>query len=104
MIPDTAFRLVPAVPASFSPEYLCTLINLATFRPMIRQLASGSAASMPGISKGRLQKLRVALPPLAPQIAFTEQVQRLETLARHLDAAATKAEAMAAGLSAEVFA
>jgi hypothetical protein len=37
------------------------------------------------------------------QISFGERVSRLESLARHLDAAAAKAEAMAAGLSAEVF-
>jgi hypothetical protein len=37
------------------------------------------------------------------QISFGERVSRLETLARNLDAAAAKAEAMAAGLSAEVF-
>jgi type I restriction enzyme S subunit len=103
MIPDTVFRLVPATPNSFTPEYLCTLINLPTFRPAIRQLASGSAASMPGISKGRLQKLRVPLPTMTLQGAFAEQVHRLEAIARHLDAAAVKAEAMAAGLSAEVF-
>jgi type I restriction enzyme, S subunit len=103
MLPDTVFRLVPAKPASSSPEYLSTLINFTTFRPMIRQLASGSAASMPGISKGRLKKLRVPLPPLAQQMAFSDNVHRLEALARHLDAAAAKAEAMAASLSAEVF-
>jgi hypothetical protein len=40
---------------------------------------------------------------MALQVTFAEQVERLETLARHLDAAAAKAEAMAAGLSAEVF-
>ena len=34
MLPDTVFRLVPAGPASFQPEYLCTLINLASFRPV----------------------------------------------------------------------
>ena len=43
------------------------------------------------------------LPPLHLQTAFAEQASRLEFLARHLDAAAAKAEAMAAGLSAEVF-
>jgi len=32
-----------------------------------------------------------------------EQVQRIEALARRLDAAAAKAEAMAAALSAQVF-
>jgi type I restriction enzyme S subunit len=103
MLPDTVFRLVPAGPASFRPEYLCTLINLASFRPVIRQLASGSAASMPGISKGRLLKLRVPFPPMELQVTFAEQVERLQALGRHLDAAAAKAEAMATGLSAEVF-
>jgi type I restriction enzyme S subunit len=103
MLPDTIFRLVPAGPASFRPEYLCTLINLASFRPVIRQLASGSAASMPGISKGRLLKLRVPVPAMVLQVTFAERVERLQALGRHLDAAAAKAEAMATGLSAEVF-
>lgn len=43
------------------------------------------------------------LPSIPLQTAFAEQAQRLESLARHLDAAAAKADAMAAGLSAEVF-
>jgi hypothetical protein len=45
----------------------------------------------------------VPIPPQENQKAFTETANRLESLARHLDAAASKAEAMAAGLSAEVF-
>ena len=40
---------------------------------------------------------------MAPQLVFAEQVYRLEALARHLNAAAAKAEAMVAGLSAEIF-
>ncbi len=40
---------------------------------------------------------------MALQAAFSDQVHRLESLARRLDAAAAKAETMAAGLSAEVF-
>ena len=58
---------------------------------------------MPGISKGRLLKLRVPFPPMELQVTFAEQVERLQALARHLDGAAAKAEALAAGLSAEVF-
>ena len=42
-------------------------------------------------------------PHLGLQIAFAAQVHRLESLTHQLDAAAAKAEAMAAGLSAEVF-
>ncbi len=58
---------------------------------------------MPGTSKGKLLKLNVPVPPMALQAAFSDQVHRLESLARRLDAAAAKAETMAAGLSAEVF-
>jgi len=103
MLPDTIFRLCPATPARLAPRYLCELVNLASFRPSIRQLASGSAASMPGISKGRLLKLMIPLPPLPLQTSFAEEVTRIEAVARALDAAAAKAEAMAEALSAEVF-
>lgn len=37
------------------------------------------------------------------QVAFADQAKRLEATAHALDAAAAKAEAMAASLSAEVF-
>jgi type I restriction enzyme S subunit len=50
-----------------------------------------------------LKEVRVAVPPLPLQTAFAEQAQRLEATARALDTAAAKAEAMAAGLSVEVF-
>jgi type I restriction enzyme S subunit len=55
------------------------------------------------INKTQLGQLPVWVPPLPLQTAFAEQAHRLESFARHLDAAAAKAEAMAAGLSAEVF-
>lgn len=103
MLPDTIFRLVPSDPVRFLPRYVSTLVNLTSFRPTIRQLASGSASSMPGISKGRLSALEMPLPDLPLQTAFAEQAQRLEVTARALDVAAVKAEAMAIALSAQVF-
>lgn len=45
----------------------------------------------------------VFAPPIALQSVFAERIQRISALARHLDAAAAKAEAIAAGLSGEVF-
>ena len=50
-----------------------------------------------------LAKIRVPVPPLLLQIAFVEQAHRLEAIACAVDAAAAKAEAMVAALSAEVF-
>jgi type I restriction enzyme, R subunit len=48
-------------------------------------------------------QLPVWVPPLPLQSAFAQRASRIESLARHLDDAAAKAEAMAAGLSAELF-
>ena len=45
----------------------------------------------------------IVLPPMKIQAAFAEHVQRLESLTSHLDAAAAKADALSAALSAEVF-
>ncbi len=103
MLPDTIFRLVSSNPARFVRQYVSALINLPSFRPAIRQLASGSASSMPGISKGRLSALEIPVPDFPLQTAFAEQAQRLESLARALDTACAKAEAISAALSAEMF-
>lgn len=45
----------------------------------------------------------MACPPLPLQTAFAEQARRIEATARALDAAAVKAEAIAAALSHEIF-
>lgn len=58
---------------------------------------------MPGISKGRLLKLKVPIPPMALQTVFAERVHHLDSVAWNLDAAATKAGSIAAGISADVF-
>jgi type I restriction enzyme, S subunit len=50
-----------------------------------------------------LTELSLIDPPAALQVAFAKQVDRIEALACNLDAAAAKAEATAAALSAEVF-
>ena len=65
--------------------------------------ARAPQAAQKNINLQVLRGLEMICPPLGLQIAFAEQVHRLESLAHQLDAAAAKAEAMAAGLSAEVF-
>ncbi|MFG1238168.1 restriction endonuclease subunit S [Xanthobacter autotrophicus DSM 597] len=55
------------------------------------------------INKTQLGRLPVWVPPLPLQTAFAEQASRLDSLTRALDAAAAKADSMAAALSAEVF-
>ena len=55
------------------------------------------------ISQSSIAQFSFPLPPFTLQAAFAEQVQRLGVLARNLDAAAKKAEAMGAALATEVF-
>lgn len=88
--------------ARISPHYLwAVLLYDGSVRAQARSMANGQI--MEGWNMGIVRSMRLALPPLALQTAFAAQVQHIESLARHLDAAATKAEAMAAALSAEVF-
>jgi len=67
-------------------------------------LVRGSrAVAQPNINAPTIRAISVPLPPLPFQTAFAEQAARIEAGARALDAAAAKAEALAAALSAEVF-
>ena len=86
-----------------SPSYLWSFFNTRYMKRALFDTARG-AIGQANINAKELRAFRVAAPPLDLQAAFADQTQRLEALARHLDAAAAKAEAMAAGLSAEVFA
>jgi len=91
--------LVPGQP--LTPTFLRWLLQSAHgyLLGKIRESAHGTKK----LETAVLTTFPAMLPPLPLQVAFAEQAQRLEATARHLDAAAAKAEAMAAGLSAEVF-
>jgi type I restriction enzyme R subunit len=72
-----------------------------------REIAAGCRKLLVEMATGTGKTCTAAallpIPPLPLQTAFAEQAQRLEATARALDTAATKAEAMAAALSGEVF-
>jgi len=85
-----------------SPTYIWAFFNSTFIKRLLFDTARG-AIGQANINAKELRALRVAKPPLDLQIAFAEQAERLEFLASQLDAAAVKAEAMAAALSAEVF-
>ena len=84
------------------PAYLWAFFNTSHMKRVLFQTARG-AIGQANINAKELRVFPVATPPLPLQKTFAEQAQRLESLARALDAACAKAEAMAAGLSAEVF-
>lgn len=72
MMPDLIFRI--NTKQNCRKIYLWKLINHELFRSQIQNLASGSAKSMSNISKERLGKLHICLPPLDLQIEFEKFV------------------------------
>ena len=76
MMPDLIFRL--NVKASCNKIYLWQLINHDLFRPCIQNIANGSAKSMSNISKERLSKLNIPVPPAELQTQFADFVTQIE--------------------------
>jgi type I restriction enzyme S subunit len=78
MMPDLIFRL--NTKDNCHKVFLWQLINHKLFRGEIQNLASGSAKSMSNISKERLRKLVIALPPIELQIQFATFVHQVDKL------------------------
>jgi len=76
MMPDLIFRL--NTNDLCNKIYLWKLINLDRFRIKITDLASGSAKSMSNISKERLMKLVIPVPPIEKQLKFADFVQQVD--------------------------
>ena len=82
-------------------EYISELMNQKGMLARCSGQIAGQTRSR--ISMGRLREVFVPLPPLPLQTAFAEQARRIDAIACALDAAAGKAEAMAAALSNDIF-
>ncbi|MET4488802.1 restriction endonuclease subunit S [Bradyrhizobium sp. LA7.1] len=85
------------------PRFMYSTLRSSEVRRVFAQVASGTSDSMKNISQGKLRSIEVPIPPLSLQIDFAQQAECIEATARALNAAVTKADAMAAALSAEVF-
>ena len=66
-------------------------------------MASGTAASMPNISKERLRTLPVMLPSADLQEVFARRMKALNALSVQQDAAVVQAKATFEALQTEVF-
>ena len=91
MIPDTIFRL-KYIESKVNPIFLWLTINHENYRQEIQRLASGSAGSMPNISKSRLMNKKIYLPPVDKQNQFAERVQAIETQKAQAQASLAQAE------------
>lgn len=76
MMPDLIFRL--NTNESCNKIFLWKLINHELYRSQIENAASGSAKSMSNISKERLGKLSIALPPIELQNQFADFVRQVD--------------------------
>lgn len=78
LLPDLIFRLVVRDEHA-SKDFLQALLMNPRKRQEVRGLASGSAGSMPNISKARLQGLPVVVPPVGLQRQFANRMQAVRS-------------------------
>jgi type I restriction enzyme S subunit len=77
MLSDLIFRFRLKPCAELNPVFLWGLLTVPSKRKQVQTLASGSAGSMPNISKGRLLTLPIEVPPLPLQDAFALRVAEI---------------------------
>ena len=103
LLPDLIFRLRLRPDAGVNPLYLWALLRAPAMRKGLQLLASGTAASMPNISKERLRTLRVMVPSQSLQETFAQRVAALHAIAQQQDAALAHAKKTFEALLARAF-
>ena len=101
MLPDLIFRL--NTNEKINKIFLWKLINHEFFRGKIQNIATGSAKSMSNISKERLEKLAIILPPLHLQNDFAALVERVDQQKQTIQQSLEKLELMKKALMQEYF-
>lgn len=102
LLPDLIFRL-HLDGARLNRRYFQALMMNPQKRPAVRELSSGSASSMPNISKARLAKLPLELPPLALQREFAARVELLGGQRAQVEAASAAGDTLFASLQSRAF-
>ena len=80
LLSDLIFRLNLKPDSGIHPVYLWGLLTCPSKRPSIEMLASGSAGSMPNISKKRLGSLHIEKPSYNMQMRYAEIVNQFKCL------------------------
>lgn len=101
MMPDLIFRL--NTNEKINKIFLWKLINHEFFRGKIQNIATGSAKSMSNISKERLEKLAIILPPLHLQNDFAALVERVDQQKQTIQQSLEKLELLKKALMQEYF-
>lgn len=103
LLPDLIFRLNVADSNRLNSVYLWGLLTLPFKRVQIKALASGSAGSMPNISKARLKTLDIEVPPLDRQTAYAQALEQIISIRSQQFTATAKAQATFDALLARCF-
>lgn len=103
LLPDLIFRLNIANHCCVHPIYLWQLLTTSTKRQSLQRLASGSAGSMPNISKERLRTLTIEVPDRELQTQFAELVERIHSINLQQSAALVRAQATFNSMLSRVF-
>lgn len=101
MMPDLIFRLNPN--DKINAIFLWKLINHELFREKIQNIATGSAKSMSNISKERLGKLKIIVPPIPLQNQFATFMERVDQQKQTVQQSLEKLELMKKALMQEYF-
>ena len=101
MMPDLIFRL--NTNEKINKIFLWKLINHEFFRRKKKNIATGSAKAMSNISKERLEKLAIILPPLHLQNDFAALVERVDQQKQTIQQSLEKLELLKKALMQEYF-
>jgi type I restriction enzyme S subunit len=85
------------------PVFLQRLLMTGKVREAVRGLASGSAASMPNISKARLVGLHVPVPPMRDQESFAAMSDSIASRRAAMEEHLGKLRVLTASLQARAF-
>lgn len=102
LLPDTIFKIV-RIPERLKGTYLWCLINDLNFRNEIQKLASGAAGAMPNISKEKLRRLEIPVPPIEIQTRFDRIARSLEGVRKKLLMSKSDAEKLFQSLMQRAF-
>lgn len=80
LLPDLIFRLQTKCDGKVDKRYLQQLMMFPSKRRQIQALATGSAASMPNISKARLRTVPIELPDPSLQETFAHRMLEIDSL------------------------
>ena len=103
LMPDLIFRFVFRNDAEINPIYIWKLLTAESQRKKIQSLASGTAGSMPNISKTNLKEVQLPIPPLPLQDKFADIVTKVEGLKSHYQQSLNDLEALYGVLSQRAF-